>query len=313
MIVWNGLESVPAASGPFVATIGNYDGVHLGHRRILDAVAELAGKSRRPSLVVTFDPHPLAVVAPARVPKLLATRRQKLDAIAAAGIDAVLVVAFDAATAALEGERVLTELLLPRVPLAALRVGAGFRFGRGRDGDLALLRRVGAERGFDVDGVPHVEVSGETVSSSAIRTAVEAGDVERAAALLGRPFAVEGPVSRGDGRGRAMSFPTANVDVENELLPRRGVYVTETIALASRHPSVTNVGTRPTFGGETLVVETHLLDFDDDLYGERVEVRFLARLRDERRFSGMDELADQIARDRAAASSWFQRLPEPAR
>jgi riboflavin kinase/FMN adenylyltransferase len=313
MIVWNGLESVPAGSGPFVATIGNYDGVHLGHRRILDEVTALAAKTRRTSLVVTFDPHPVAVVAPSRMPKLLATRRQKLDAFASAGVDAVLVVAFDAHTAALDGETFLRDLLLPRVPLAALRVGMGFRFGRGRGGDLALLQRVGRERGFDVAGVAHVEVAGETVSSSSIRAAVEAGEVERAAALLGRAFAVEGVVTRGDGRGRTMSFPTANVAVENELFPRRGVYVTETVALAARHPSVTNVGTRPTFGGESLTVETHLMDFDEDLYGERVEVRFLARLRDEKRFSGMEELADQIARDRAAASAWFSRLPEPAR
>ena len=158
-----------------------------------------------------------------------------------------------------------------------------------------------------------MEIGGETVSSSAIRSAVEAGDVERAARLLGRPFAVEGRVARGEERGRTLSFPTANVDVENETVPRRGVYVTETVALAARHPSVTNVGTRPTFDGGALTVESHLLDFDEDLYGERVEVRFLARLRDERRFSGPDELADQIARDRAAASAWFQRLPEPAR
>lgn len=313
MIVWNGLESVPSGSGPFVATIGNYDGVHRGHRRILDELTALAAATGLPSLLVTFEPHPIAVVAPQRRPKLLTTRRQKLDAIGAAGVDVVLVVAFDERVAALEPEAFLTELLLPRVPLTAVRVGDGFRFGRGRAGDLALLERVGRERGFGVAGVPHVEVDGETVSSSAVRAAVEAGEVERAARLLGRPFAVEGCVARGDGRGRTLSFPTANLAVENEAIPRRGVYVTETLALAGRHPSVTNVGTRPTFDGGTLVVESHLLDFDDDLYGERIEVRFLARLRDERRFSGPGELADQIARDRAAATAWFQRLPEPAR
>ena len=314
MIVWNGLESVPAGSGPFVATIGNYDGVHLGHKRILHEVRSVAAAIGRPSLVVTFDPHPVAVVAPARRPKLLTTRRQKLDAIAAEGIDAVLLVAFDRDVAALDAAAFLSELLLPRIPLAAVRVGHGFRFGRGRAGDLQILERLGGALGFGVAGVPHVDVDGETVSSSAIRAAVEAGEVERAARLLGRPFAVEGSVVRGDGRGRALSFPTANVAVENEAIPRRGVYVTETLALASRHPSVTNVGTRPTFAGGALTVESHLLEFDDDLYGERVEVRFLARLRDERRFESADALADQIARDRAAASAWFQqRLPEPAR
>jgi riboflavin kinase/FMN adenylyltransferase len=187
-------------------------------------------------------------------------------------------------------------------------VGSTFRFGRARGGDIRLLQTIGAELGFTVVAVPPVSVEGETVSSSAIRAAIEAGDVARARAFLGRPFAVTGEVVRGEGRGRMLEFPTANVAVENETVPGRGVYVTETLAFASRFPSITNVGVRPTFGGNTLAVESHLIDIDEDLYGERVEVRFLARLRDEATFAGPAELADQIARDQAAAISYFSGL-----
>lgn len=171
---------------------------------------------------------------------------------------------------------------------------------------MKLLSEIGEREGFAVHGVPPVVLDGEMISSSVIRTAIEQGDPELAQRMLGRPYEVTGEVVEGSGRGRGLQFPTANLLVENELLPRAGVYVTETVALASRHPSVTNVGVRPTFGGRVLTVETHLLEFDDDLYTERVEVRFLARVRDEMRFDSAMELADQIARDRAAALSYFQ-------
>jgi riboflavin kinase/FMN adenylyltransferase len=268
-----------------------------------------AAKARSaPSLLITFDPHPLAVVAPSRRPRLLQTRRQKLETLEASGIDGVLVLPFDRELASLDGEAFFAEFLSERLRFASVHVGRNFRFGRARGGDLRVLESVGREHGFSVVGVPQVEVEGETVSSSAIRTAIEEGDVARARAMLGRPFAITGEVVRGHGRGRTLEFPTANLAVENETIPRRGVYVTETTVFGSRFPSVTNVGMRPTFGGTTLGVETHLLEIDEELYGERLEVRFLARLRDERTFSGAAELADQIARDRAAASSYFSSL-----
>jgi len=306
MIVWNGIERYPRDASPVVATIGNYDGVHLGHRAILRSVVAAARSRRVPTLLVTFDPHPLAVVAPSRRPRLLQTRRQKLDALAECGIDGVLVLKFDETLAAMTGEEFLRKLLRGRVTPVAIHVGASFRFGHDRAGDADLLCRIGAEMGFEVAGVPQVEVGGEIVSSSAIRRIVEEGDVERAARMLGLPFALTGEVVEGDGRGRALDFPTANLEVENEMIPRRGVYVTESSVLSSRTVSVTNVGVRPTFGGESLKVETHLIDFDEDVLGERMEVRFLARLRDEKRFPGPAELADQIARDRAAAVAFVQ-------
>ncbi len=190
-------------------------------------------------------------------------------------------------------------------------MGENFRFGHRRSGDVGLLRRLGSELGFDVHGVPPVEMDGQAVSSSRIRDAVAAGQVDRASELLGRPFALSGEVVRGEGRGRGLGFPTANLSAENELIPTRGVYITRAHVLANSHSAVTNVGVRPTVGGSKQVtVETHLLEFDDDVYDERMTVEFLHRLRDEVRFDDVAQLADQIARDRAAAESFFinQRL-----
>ncbi len=306
MIVWNGIERYPEDAPASCATIGNYDGIHLGHQAILRAVVSSARARGCPSILVTFDPHPLSIVAPERQPRRLQTRRQKLDSLSEMGLDGVLILRFDAEMAAMTGRDFFTRVLGERVPLAAVHVGENFRFGHDRAGDVALLRRIGAETGFEVVGVRAVEVGGEIVSSSVIRRAVEEGDVERAQRMLGRPFALTGEVVRGEGRGRSLEFPTANLDVENELVPRRGVYVTEAVVLCARHASVTNVGFRPTFGGNDLIVESHLIDFDEDLVGERMEIRFLARLRDEMRFSGPSELVDQIARDRAAAIAFFQ-------
>lgn len=311
MIVWNGIDRVPRDTGPVVATVGNFDGVHLGHRAILDSTLRVARHRGFLSVLVTFEPHPLAVVDPLRRPRLLMTRRQKLEALEATGLGAVLIQEFTPELAASSGEEFFSNHLENRLQLAAVHVGENFRFGHGRAGDLALLRGIGAASGFEVVGVPPVTLDSEVVSSSSIRRRVEDGDVERARRMLGRPFAVTGEVVRGEGRGRSLDFPTANLDVENEILPRRGVYVTQTVALALRLPSVTNVGVRPTFGGSGMTVETHLIDFDDDLYGERMEVRFLARIRDEKRFETPSALADQIARDRAAAVAFFHNL-QPA-
>ncbi len=306
MIVWHGLERCPPGTQAALA-LGNFDGVHLGHQAVLQPVPASARARPARAVLVTFEPHPAEVLAPERRPRLLQTRRQKLAALEEAGVDAVLVLPFDLALAALSAEKFLERLCTALIP-RSIHVGAGFRFGRERQGDVALLRAIGARRGFAVEEVPPLEVDGARVSSSRIREAVLAGRVEVARGLLGRPYALEGRVVRGEGRGAMLAFPTANLAVENELPPLRGVYVTETVALALRWHSVTNVGVRPTFDGSRLTVESHLIDYEGDLYGERVEACFLARLRDERRFPDPTALADQIARDRAAAVAWFQSL-----
>lgn len=309
MNIWNGIDSYPEGGPPVVATIGNYDGLHLGHQAIVHSVTESAKRQGHASVLITFEPHPLSVVAPERCPRQIQTRRQKLESLESTQLDAVLILPFDSELASLSGEEFFSRILCGRLRFSAIHVGSSFRFGQHRSGDVELLRVIGKDRDFEVVGVAPVTVGNRVVSSSSIRKLVEDGEVAAAGEMLGRPFGVVGEVVEGDGRGRTIRFPTANLDAENDLLPRRGVYVTETVALATRHASVSNVGIRPTFNGGGVVVETHLLGFEGDLYGQRIEVRFLERLRDERRFSGPEELADQIARDRAAAEAYFQNLP----
>lgn len=307
MDVWNGIERIPDAAGPVCATIGNYDGVHLGHASILRAVVDRARREEATSLLVTFEPHPTHVVAPARAPRLLQTRDQKLRALESTGLDAVLVVPFTPELARLSGVEFLDAVFGAALELRSIHVGGNFRFGRNRSGDVTLLRSAGALRSFDVVEVEAVMVDGEVVSSSAIRKRLkDGGDVDGAAAMLGRPFALAGEVVRGDGRGRRLRYPTANLACGEALIPARGVYVTETAVEAAVHPSITNVGVRPTFDGERPTVETHLIDFEGDLYHRRLEVHFLARIRDEMRFDGPAALSDQIGRDLAAAHAFFE-------
>ena len=311
MKVWNGLDDLPEDRPAVVASIGNYDGVHRGHQAILESAVAAARQRGLRAALITFDPHPLTVVAPDRRPELVQTRRQKLRSLERTGIDEVLIVPFDAALAQLEPEAFFDDYLLPRYPLAAVHVGGNFRFGKGRRGDVDLLAEIGRRAGFDVECARAVEVDGRIVSSSAVRKALREGDVALAKRLLGRPFALTGLVARGEARGRELGFPTANLKPDNVLLPRAGVYLSQVRALAARHAAVTNVGLRPTFGGERLSVEAHLLDFDEDIYGQRIEVLFLERLRDEQQFESPSELADQLARDRAAAESYFAQLRLP--
>jgi riboflavin kinase/FMN adenylyltransferase len=306
--IWNGSEYFPKGRPKVVASIGNYDGVHLGHQEILHQVVGASRSTGLPSLLISFDPHPAAIIAPHRNPKRLQTREQKLNCLERTGLSDLLILGFDRRMASVTGEEFFTEVLFPIMEFESIHVGRNFKFGRNRAGDLELLNDIGARHGFEVQGCPAVELDGAIISSSSIRRAVAEGRVEDARGMLGRPFALIGEVVSGEGRGAGMQFPTANLAVENEMVPASGVYVTETVALASRYPSVSNVGYRPTFDGKDLTVETHLLDFEGDLYTERIEIRFLARIRDEMRFDSALELGNQIARDKAAAEAYFQNM-----
>ncbi len=291
-----------------IGTIGNYDGIHRGQQAILERVVDCARASGAASAVVTFDPHPLKVLQPESAPPALTTSAQKRRLLAALGVEHLLVVRFTPEVAGTPAERFVSEFLAGRLALGAVFVGRRFAFGRGREGDLGLLERVGRAAGLEAVGVDEVLEDGSPISSTRVRREVAAGRVEEAGKLLGRPFAVEGAVVRGDGRGREIGWPTANMKTANELLPGDGVYATR-IRLGARgetRPAVTNVGVRPTVGeGAARVVETHVLGFEGDLYGEEVEVLFERRLREERRFPSLADLSEQIGRDVETAREYF--------
>jgi len=291
-----------------VGTIGNFDGVHLGHRRILEGVVARARETGRPSFAITFEPHPMAVLRPDRAPRRIQTLRQKEEAIEALGIDALLVIPFTRDFSLIEPEEFVRTLLGERLRAAEMHVGAHFAFGRGKRGDLALLARLGAECGFTAQAVEEVFYEGEPVSSTRIRRALERGAVVEANAMLGRAYELDGIVSRGDRLGHRIGVPTINLEPENELAPADGVYVTE-IEIRSfdrRFESVTNIGRRPTlYEAYTTTIETFVLDFSSDVYGDRVRLFFLERLREERKFPSVIELKEQIQRDIADSRSWF--------
>lgn len=292
-----------------VGTVGNFDGLHLGQRAVVDRVVGRARELGVPAVVVTFEPHPLALLRPEDAPPRLVTPAQKAGLLAGRGVDAMLVVRFDEAFAATPAERFARHFLLDRVDLVEIYVGRNFVFGRDRDGDIELLERLAAERGRKAEGVDEVYLDGERVSSTRIRRAVTAGEVELAARLLGRAYELTGRVEGGAGKGKGLGWPTINLAVDNELVPRPGVYTTRVAVGGSAGdelPAVTNVGYRPTLhddGG--LVVETHILDFDGDLYDRPVSLSFDRRLRDERRFDTVDALVAQIERDVASARDFY--------
>ncbi|HEX4642524.1 MAG TPA: bifunctional riboflavin kinase/FAD synthetase [Candidatus Acidoferrales bacterium] len=286
-------------------TVGNFDGLHVGHQKILRSVRERAQATGERAAVITFDPHPMRVLHPERAPVMIQTLAQRLAGFEELGLDAALVLRFDRALSLMSAENFIDEILAGALRAGAILVGANFRFGHRGAGDVHMLVEHGKTRGFSVEIVPPVEVDGRVVSSTAIRAAVAGGDVEGAIPLLGRAFSLTGEIRGGAGRGRTILFPTLNLEAEQELLPKLGVYATECLVSGKLYSSVTNVGTRPTFNGSGVTVESHLFGFSENLTDGRMEVRFHSRIRDERKFSGADELRAQIARDIDAARKFF--------
>jgi len=292
--------------GPLHLAIGVFDGVHLGHRAVIEAAKDSAGEKGGTVVVVTFDPHPVEVLAPENAPRLLTDTAHKLRLFAReAGIGHVLLVRFNREFAGLGGEDFVRRLLLaaPEAGIARVCVGNEWRFGRGRSGDVALLERLGREHGFAVSGIGLVEIGGQRVSSTRVREAVASGDLETAALLLGRPYSVFGTVVKGRQLGRTLGFPTANLAVWREQLPPAGVYAVRATGTGDGWNGVANLGFRPTVeGGDAeLKLEVHLFGLDHEIYGEELEVEFAAWIRAERKFDGLEELRSQIEADAAAA------------
>jgi riboflavin kinase/FMN adenylyltransferase len=293
-----------------VVTIGAYDGVHLGHRAVIAQVRSLATELAAASVVVTFDRHPASVVRPESAPKLLTDADQKLELLSSTGVDATLVVSFDAAQATESPADFVRRVLVDALAVRGVIVGEDFHFGHKRGGNVQLLREMSVQHDYTVMPVRLVSRADgveEPVSSTAIRRALAGGDVRRAAQMLGRDHEVCGVVGPGDQRGRTIGFPTANVQVDSAIcLPADGVYAAlVTLADGTRHAAAVNLGRRPTFHehADHSLLEAHLLDFSGDLYGQRLRVAFRAFLRGERKFSGVDELKSQLALDIAHARS----------
>jgi riboflavin kinase/FMN adenylyltransferase len=278
-------------------TVGNFDGVHLGHQALVRRVLEEARARGGTSAVLTFDPHPSVVLHPERAPSALMTLAQKSSVLAELGVERLAVLPFTGEIAKEEPGVFARMVLAETLGARAVVVGESFRFGRGRAGDLQALLSFGKELGFTVSGVPPVQSEGSPISSTRIRESLGNGAVGEARAMLGRSFFVEGVVVAGAGRGRTLGIPTANLDLVNETLPREGVYACFFETGGEAHPAIANVGRRPTFGGGAVILEAHLLDFSSDLYRARARVSFEARVRDERRFPGPDALLEQIRRD----------------
>jgi len=299
-----------------VLTVGNFDGIHVGHRAILDTVVARARALGGEAVVYTFDPHPRRVLHPARAPKLLTTLEQRLELLEAAGVDAVIVEPFTLEFASTPAETFIRNVIYERIHPLEVYVGYDFHFGKDRGGSMRLLVELGPRLGFSVTIISEVVVDEGDVNSTRIREILAEGRVEEARSMLGRPYTVRGRVGVGDRRGRTIGFPTANLDPENEVLPGKGVYAGRLRLLDEGDPprgadfaAVTNVGTRPTFRkGDEVLAEAHLLGFSGDLYGRRVELSFLSRLRPERRFPDVEALRTQIRADVDEARKRLDRV-----
>ena len=292
-----------------ILALGNFDGLHRGHVKIIERIQRSAIEHRGTSVVLTFDPHPPRVLRPDKAPALLMTKAQKIEALSKAGVQAVAVVRFNYEMSRWEPERFARTVLAEWLRVIEVWVGADFLFGRDRSGNFSLLRSLGAQLGFRVEKIDPVRYKDFVVSSTRVRRLVSEGRVDEAGALLGHHYVIGGTVVEGAKRGREIGFPTANIATENELVPPHGVYATTLSVDGVVHPSVTNIGMRPTFGAaQTATVEAHVLGATLDLYGRDVRLAFVQRLRDERTFPDIEALHQQIAADVRRASRLFDRL-----
>jgi riboflavin kinase/FMN adenylyltransferase len=297
-----------------VVTVGNFDGVHRGHQAMLRTVAARARELGAPSVVVSFDPHPLKVLHPERAPKMIQTLRQREEAIEACGIDALVLVPFTRDFSLTPAESFVKELLVKRLAVREVHVGARFIFGNERGGNLDVLRALGEAAGFRVAGLADVSDASGAISSTRIRNALHEGDMAAAWQLLGRPYAMDGIIAKGDRMGRKIGFPTMNLKPDNELFPKDGVYFSSVRieSFERTFPCVTNIGCRPTvYEDFATTVESYILDFSSDVYGERVRLCFFDRVRDEQTFSSMLDLTAQIRRDVDATRLYFLKKPLP--
>jgi riboflavin kinase/FMN adenylyltransferase len=297
MLIYRTVEEIPAPFFHAVVTVGNFDGVHLGHREIFRKISLAAAELGGVSVVVTFAPHPLKVLAPERDFRLITTYAEKERLIAESGIDVLVIVPCSREFSDIPAEKFVRNILVGSIGMKSLVVGFDYVFGRNREGNVSLLRRLGEELGFTVDVLDQVGNEETGFSSSMVRELISTGDVRRIVPLLGRNFSVGGEVVHGFHRGKQLGFPTANIKVEEELLPKPGVYAVKVEGDGWVRDGACNIGDNPTFYGSSVTVEVHLLDFDGDLYGSRLRVYFVERVRDEREYPDIFSLQEAIRND----------------
>jgi len=301
-----GLHNLPASAQGCVATIGNFDGVHLGHQAVLSQLAMKGDMLRLPAVVITFEPQPFEYFVPDKAPARLTRFREKVEALRAYSIQQLCVLRFNEQLARMSAEDFIQKLLVDGLKVRYLVVGDDFRFGRHRQGDFAMLQRAGKQYGFQVVNMHTFAIEHDRVSSTRIRDALRDGDLEMAEKLLGRPYRMSGRVAHGDKRGRQMGFPTANIHLHRCKIPLSGVFAIQLFGLEEEPINgVANIGIRPTIGGDKALLEVHLFDFKREIYGEHVQVHFLYKIRDEQRFDGLESLMAQIEQDCQQAHEFF--------
>lgn len=309
MQVFESLEIAVKFADP-ILTIGNYDGLHLGHRRIIERIKLKAREQKGTSMLMTFHPHPLTILKPEKFVGLITPLHVKRRLIEEAGIDVLFIIPFTDEFHLISPESFVDSLLMEKLGIKGLIVGYDFRFGKGGKGNVEYLASKSTEYGFFFEIQAAITLDGEKIGSNRIRKMIQDGDVGKARAQLGRPYMIEGTVIKGDGRGRTIGFPTINLKSDFPLIPKRGVYISMVEIDGKKFSSVTNIGYNPTFDGQGLTIETYILDFSQDLYGREIVLYFLNRIRDEVKFSSVDELKGSIWKDVETAREYFSKISE---
>lgn len=312
MLIFTDINGKLPLKEPVIMTMGNFDGLHRGHKRIIRKVTERAKEKNGTSLLITFEPHPLKVLHPEKAPALIKTKRQKREILAHLGINVLWEIPFNKSLAKLSPHRFLERVLFASVKPAEIYIGEGFKFGKDRKGDITFLKKAEKKLNFVAFAIPKITIFGIIVSSSIVRKAISDGKIEDAIRYLGRPYYMIGIVAKGDERGSTLGFPTANLIVENELWPKLGVYVVAVEFEGGMYPAVANIGTRPTFNLQKPTIEVYLLNFSKDLYGKELKLYFLKFLRDEVHFPDRKSLIKAIESDVETAKSYFSSHPLPA-
>jgi riboflavin kinase/FMN adenylyltransferase len=297
MILITDLKDIKKKFDRSVLTLGNFDGLHLGHQELVRMIIRRAREVGALSMVVTFRPHPLKILAPEKCPPLISIYEEKIRLFERLGIDVLVKIPFTLEFSSMSPEDFVRDILCDTLGAREIFVGNNYRFGRGREGDIQKLRTLGEKYGFTVREIEQIAVDGEVISSTKIRTLLRQGDVEHAAKLLGRTYAITGIVVRGDGRGKGLGFPTANIAPKHTIIPPDGVYAVRLVVRERAYDGIANIGMRPTFNKKTLAIEVHVFNFNEDIYGEDISLCFIRKIREEKKFKGAEALVSQIRAD----------------